>query len=68
MPRVSSIDAAMLAAWDLVEAFKKPTPNALFAIINYTHNAVSRSQEELINIIPKYAEQQSINIYNGQHQ
>ena len=43
IPRVSYDAAAMLAAQDLVEALKKPTPNAPFATINYTHKSELRS-------------------------
>ena len=56
----------MISAQYLVEAFKNPTPNAPFATINYTHNAALRSLAYLFTVIPKSAEQQSINRHNVQ--
>ena len=65
MPRFLSADAAMLAAQYLVGSLWKPTPNALFAIINDTHHATLIILKELSTIIPKAPEQQSTNRYNG---
>ena len=38
MSKVSSADAYMLAAQDLIEALKKPAPNAPFLTTNGTLN------------------------------
>ena len=65
MPRVSSANAATLAARDLIEALQKTAPNAPFVKINDTHNEALISLAELFNIIPKSGEQQSTNIHNG---
>ena len=65
IPIVPSADAAKLVSQDLAEVLHKLTPNAPFATINYTHHTVLRSLEELFNIIPKAAEQQSTNIHDG---
>ena len=59
MPRVSSTDADTLAVQDLVESLQNPTPNVLFATINYTHHTALRILAGLFNIIPKALEQQS---------
>ena len=60
MPRVSSADAATLAAIYLVEALKHH-----FATINDTYHTALIKLEELFNIIPKVAYQQSTNRHNG---
>ena len=64
---VSSADAATLAARDLVEALQNPTTNEPFENINDTHHAEFKITEELFNIIPRSAEQQSINRHNERH-
>ena len=53
MPRVSSANAATLAARYLVEALKQPTPNAPFATINDTHHTALRNLAEIFNVISK---------------
>ena len=63
--RVSPDDAATLAARYLMEELQNPRPNEPFTTICDTHHAALRSLEEVFNIIPKYAEQESTNIHNG---
>ena len=65
MSRVSSAGAATLAAQELVESLKNPTPNAPFATINDTHHTGLIIMALLFNIIPKSAEQKSTNRHNG---
>ena len=59
MPRVSSADAATLAALYLVEALKHH-----FATINDTHHIALINLSELLNIITKVADQHPINRHN----
>ena len=66
IPTFLSDDADTLAAQYLVEELQKPTPNALFEKINDTHHTLLRSMDNLFNIIPKSAEQQSNGRNNGQ--
>ena len=63
-PRVSYADAGTLSAQDLVEASKKPTPNATFDAIHDTHNTTMRNLEELLSVISKVSEQKSTNRHN----
>ena len=65
MPRVSSADAATLAAQDLEEELKHSTPNATSATINDTHHTALRNLVELFNVIPKIEEKKSTNRHNG---
>ena len=64
IPRVSSANAATLAAQYLLEAFKNPTPNVLFVKINDTHHTALRNFADLLNMMPKEKEQQSTNRHN----
>ena len=66
IPRVSSANAATLAAQYLMEALKHPTPNAPFETINDTHHTALINLAKRINIIPKGSDQQSTNSHNGQ--
>ena len=61
MPKVSSADAATLAAIQLVESLKHH-----FTTINDTYHTALIKLEELFNIITKVAYQQSTNRHNGQ--
>ena len=65
MPRVLSYDAYLLSAQDLVESLQNPMPNSMFTTINDTHHALLRSMQQLLNIIPKFAEQQYTKRHNG---
>ena len=56
VPRVSSADAATLAARDLVEALKHPIPNTTFSTINDIHHTALINLAELFNIITKGAD------------
>ena len=58
MPRVSSSNAAILSAPNLLEALTQPTPNAPFATINDTNRTTLRNLEGLFNFIPRVEEQQ----------
>ena len=42
IPRVSSIDAATIAARGIVEALKKPTPNTPFPFINKNNHRAEK--------------------------
>ena len=65
IPTVLSADAAMLAAWALIESLQKPATNAPLATINDIHHETLRSMAWLFNIITTAAEQQSTNRHNG---
>ena len=55
MPRISSADAATLAAQDLIESLQNLVPAAPFATLNYTYNKALRFLAEIFKTKPKNA-------------